>query len=171
MVFLRMDFDFFFPIIGVTGQFAQGIGRSPGNCAINGNGNFEIGLQNLVYRLSARLVLRGGLLEMGEMNSQISIQSFISRINQFVGTAAQSQQCNRVLESQMPSIFAANQARISQLMDSRLRPIANNFIKGMGLQDLLDVISMPGNPVPCRRMGGVPDFEMPEIKLEQVVEV
>lgn len=152
MVFMRMDFHFHFPSLTTTGQFAQAVGRSPGNCAIHGGGAFAVRSNQVDYFMSSRLVLRGGTLEMGEMTSSITMGSFQSNVQNFVGTQQQSAQCNLALQQQMPRIFASQQAQISRYMENLFRPIADAFVRGMTLQDLLNVISHSGPPQPCRRM-------------------
>lgn len=167
IVLMRMDFEFFYPFITLTGQFTQGIGRSPGNCAISGSGSFSIRINNVVMRTNARIEVLGGGLRLGEMNNHVTITSAATNIN-FVGTAAQSAQCNRVLEQQLPAIFSANQAVINRYFDSRLRPLANNFIRNMSLQDLLNEISRPGNPVPCRRMAFEETMDISEVDVSSL---
>lgn len=152
MVFMRMDFHFHFPSLTTTGQFAQGVGRSPGNCAIYGAGTFALRSNQVDYHMSSRLTLRGGTLEMGEMTSRITMGSLQSNVQSFVGTQQQNAQCNLALQQQMPRIFTAQQPQISRYMENLFRPIANGFIRGMTLQDLLNVISQSGPPQPCRRM-------------------
>lgn len=170
IVFMRMDFDFLFPFITLTGQFAQGYGRSPNNCAISGSGTFSIRLNNVVYRKSAILNVHGGTLQLGQMNTQVTIGSSVVHINPFVGTVAQTQQCNQILQQQMPAIFNANQQTINQYFDSLLRPLFNNFIRGKTLQDLLNVImSSPSGPQQCRMAEEVMDFghvDMSSLKIE-----
>lgn len=102
------------------------------------------------YHLSAWLVLRDNSLVMGDMITRVSIGSFNSNIQNFVGTLEQSNACNRVLEAWMPFLFQSNEAVVSQYLDRLLRPIADTFIRGMTLQNLLDfLISPPPQPV-CR---------------------
>lgn len=151
MVFMRMDFHFHYAQLRSNGNFRQAVGRSPGNCAIYGNGGFAVRANNVNYFMSSRLVLRGGTLEMGEMTTRITFGSFNSNVVSFVGTQAQSAQCNTMLEQRMPAIMAAGEPQISRYFENVFRPIANSFIRGMTLQDLLNIITAPSNPVPwCR---------------------
>lgn len=96
------------------------------------------------------MVLRNNALVMGDMITRVTIGSFNSNIQNFVGTLDQSNACNRALETWMPWLFQSNEAVVSQYLDSLLRPIADNFISGMTFQDLLNfLVNPPAQPV-CR---------------------
>lgn len=171
MVFMRMNFHFRYPFMTSSGSFANGVGRSPGNCAIYGNGFFWIRAfrkcsyshniktyilmlntyksAELDYHLTAHLVVRGGSLEMGTMNSAITIGGFQSNIGSFVGTQEQSNWCNRILEDWMPFLFTSNAQTINLFMDNLMRPVASSYISGLTLQDLLNLIVEPNPPPTC----------------------
>lgn len=94
------------------------------------------------------MVLRDNALVMGDMITRVTIGSFNSNIQNFLGSLEQSNACNRVLETWMPWLFQSNEALISQYLDFVLRPIADNFIRGMNLQQLLDfLVNPPSQPV------------------------
>lgn len=152
MVFMRLDFHFHYPQLTTQGQFAQGVGRSPGNCAIYGNGAFAVRANAVDYHMTTRLALRGGTLVLGEMTSRITMGSFQSNIQNFVGTQQQNAACNLQLQQHMPRLFVQQQAHISRTMENLFRPVVDSFVDGMTLQDLLQVISHSGPPQPCRRM-------------------
>lgn len=96
------------------------------------------------------MVLRNNALVMGDMITRVTIGSFNSNIQHFVGTLEQSNACNRALETWMPWLFQSNEAAVSQYMDRLLRPIADNFIRGMNLEQLLNfLVNPPSQPV-CR---------------------
>lgn len=148
MFSMRMDMHFNFPQLRATGKFSQAVGRSPGNCILFGNGSFAVSANDVNYIMSSKLVIKGGTLEMGEMSTRITFGSFSSQVTSFVGSLAQSAQCNAALEKRVPAIMVASEAQISGYFEGMFRPIANNFIKGMSLMDLLGIISLPSNPVP-----------------------
>lgn len=150
MLFMRMDFHFHYPQLRASGNFANTVGRSPGNCNVFGSGTFNVRAVNVNLRISTRLMLRRGTLEVDTITSTVSFGSFVSDIRDFVGTQAQSLECNRQLSNQMPFIVSSSQPQISHHLDVHLRPLANAFVDGMGLQDLLDIISSTRPPTPCR---------------------
>lgn len=101
-------------------------------------------------QITSFLVVQNGVLTTGPVQSRVTIGSFNSNIQNFVGTVAQSQQCNRALEARMPSLFAANEANISRYIESLLRPAADLFIRGMTFENLLEFLTNPPPPPVCR---------------------
>lgn len=150
MVFMRMDFEFFYPHVTTTGRFTQGVGQSPGNCRLPANGAFTLRANGLTHRMSSRLVVRGRNVQLGEMTSRVTMTSFQSNIQQFVGTPQQSNQCNALLQQHMPRLFASHQQAISRYIESVVRPIAERSMRNMTLQDLLNMININRPLRPCR---------------------
>lgn len=149
---LRLDLELFFPYITTTGRFTHGVGRTPGNCRLQGNGAYTLRPVGLTQKMTSTLVRRGNNLRLGEMRTRVSINAFRSNIQDFVGTQQQSKNCNALLEQQMPRIFESQQQTISRYMESILRPLADQALKDMTLQDLLDLFLRDGGrpPVKCK---------------------
>lgn len=151
MIFMRMDMEFYYPHVTVSGRFEQGVGQTSGNCRLQGNGAFTLRANGVTQRMTSRMIVRGRNVQMGEMTTRVTISSFQSNIQHFVGTQQQSSTCNALLQQQMPRLFAANQQTISRYIESITRPIAERALRNMTLQDLLDLISVNRPLVPCRK--------------------
>lgn len=112
------------------------------------NSNYTVAEVN--HHVTSSMIVQNGVLISGPIQSRVTMGSFNSNIQNFVGTVAQSQQCNRALEARMPFLFTANEASISRYLDGLLRPAADLFIRGRTLEDLLAFLTTPPPPPTCR---------------------
>lgn len=90
----------------------------------------------------------GLTLQLNRIVSQVTVQTVNGNVNGWTGTPDHQERCRREFESHVPGIVWNNQATINQILSNIIIPAANEQLRQMTLNDLLNIINGGGSGLP-----------------------
>ncbi|XP_050079080.1 uncharacterized protein LOC126565915 [Anopheles maculipalpis] len=149
---LQMDFEFYFGAIRTKGKYkakAKLIGLLP----LVRFGSFRFDAKGLTVKGSATIGISGDKLQIRKLTITPTIKSVRSDVKNVFLQPVVNFMFNRVVEGVVPGLINNNQQQITQLIEEQLKPMLNEMLGDISLQDLIDMVSGGGGsgPVTCDR--------------------
>lgn len=151
---LQMDFEFYFGAIRTKGKYkakAKLIGLLP----LTRFGSFRFDAKGLTVKGSASIGISGDKLQIRSLTVTPALKSVRSDVKNVFLQPVVNFMFNRVVEGIVPGLINNNQQEITQLIEEQLKPMLNEMLGDISLQDLIDMVSGGGGgsgPVTCDRV-------------------
>ncbi|XP_035890553.1 uncharacterized protein LOC118502432 [Anopheles stephensi] len=153
---LQLDFEFYFGAIRTKGKYkvkAKLIGLLP----LTRFGSFRFDAKGLTVKGSASIGISGDKLQIRSLTVTPTLKSVRSDVKNVFLQPIVNFMFNRVVEGVVPGLINNNQQEITQLIEQQLKPMINEMLGDLSLQDLIDMVSGGGGsgPVTCDRDGAL----------------
>lgn len=145
---LQLTFEFYFGSIRTKGDYSAK-GKAIGFLPFDRKGPFRFNVNGLTLKGSVKVALSGDKLQVRELIITPTIKSVNSNLKNVFLLPLNTFIFNRIVEGVVPGAINDNQQDIAEMIEENLKPVINELLAELTLQDLIDMVSGDGSSVPA----------------------
>lgn len=144
---LQLTFELYFASIRTKGDY-RAKGKVIGLFPFNRKGPFHFNVNGITLKGSVKVGISGENVQVRELQITPTIETVNSDLKNVFLLPLNTFIFNRIVEGVLPGMINDNQEDITAAIEDNLKPVINELLGDLTLQDLIDMASGEGSSIP-----------------------